>query len=123
MRSLIFFLLLLTGCANYQNAQRPDLSKLETYKVTRVVDGDTFWVDDGSEKGIKIRLLGVDAPELRASRYKEKGAYAEEASEFLEELIVSNIKLFETNIIVTRLYEFLTIFILPAPGYFGKQVG
>lgn len=87
MRSLIFFLLLLTGCANYQNTQRPDLSKLETYKVTRVVDGDTFWVDDGSEKGMKIRLLCVDAPELRASRYKEKGAYAKEAFEFLEELI------------------------------------
>lgn len=87
MRSIIFFLLLLTGCANYQNTQRPDLSKLETYKVMRVVDGDTFWVDDGSEKGMKIRLLCVDAPELRASRYKEKGAYAEEASEFLKELI------------------------------------
>ena len=25
--------------------------------VTKVVDGDTFWADDGSEKGIKIRLI------------------------------------------------------------------
>lgn len=26
--------------------------------VTKVVEGDTFWADDGSEKGIKIRLIG-----------------------------------------------------------------
>src|SRR5690606_7016230 len=89
MRSLIFFLLLLTDCANYHNSQRQYLSKLETYKVTRIVDGHTFWVEDGSEKGMKIRLLCVDAPDLRASSYKEKGPYSEEASEILEELIVN----------------------------------
>jgi len=38
------------------------------YPVSRIVDGDTFWIDDGSEKGIKIRLTGIDAPETRNSR-------------------------------------------------------
>jgi len=43
---------------------RRDSGNLTDYMdVIRIVDGDTFWADDGSEKGIKIRLIGVDAPE------------------------------------------------------------
>lgn len=57
------------------------------YPVTRVVDGDTFWVDDGSEKGIKVRLTGVDAPESRNSRNKVKTAFGDEATEYLTGLI------------------------------------
>ena len=30
--------------------------------IKKFVDGDTFWVDDGSEKGLKIRLIGVNIP-------------------------------------------------------------
>ncbi len=52
--------------------------------VTKVVDGDTFWVDDGSEKGLKIRLIGVDAPESRRTGRKEIGYYGKEAKEFLK---------------------------------------
>lgn len=33
------------------------------YPVKWVSDGDTFWIDDGSENGKKIRLIGIDAPE------------------------------------------------------------
>jgi micrococcal nuclease len=47
------------------------------------VDGDTFWVDDGSEKGIKVRLIGVDAPETRRTNKKEIGYFASESKKFL----------------------------------------
>lgn len=57
------------------------------YTVTRVVDGDTFWIDDGSEKGLKIRLIGVDAPEPRNNGKKLKGYFGTESSEYLERLI------------------------------------
>lgn len=57
------------------------------YTVTRVVDGDTFWVDDGSEKGLKVRLIGVDAPETRNSGRKLKGYFGTESSEYLNSLI------------------------------------
>jgi micrococcal nuclease len=53
------------------------------YKVSKVVDGDTFWVDDGSEKGIKVRLIGVDAPETRRTNKKEIGYFASESKKFL----------------------------------------
>ena len=57
------------------------------YPVTRIVDGDTFWVDDGSEKGLKVRLTGVDAPETRNSRNKVKAAFGDESTRYLTGLI------------------------------------
>jgi micrococcal nuclease len=57
------------------------------YTVTKVVDGDTFWIDDGSEKGLKIRLIGVDAPEPRNNGKKLKGYFGTESSEYLARLI------------------------------------
>jgi len=59
----------------------------EYFPVTRVVDGDTFWVDDGTAKGVKIRLIGVDAPETRKSARKDVGYYGTEAKVYLSELI------------------------------------
>jgi micrococcal nuclease len=57
------------------------------YPVKRVVDGDTFWIDDGSEKGIKVRLIGVDAPESRNTGTKETAYFGKEASGYLTKLI------------------------------------
>jgi len=52
--------------------------------VTKVVDGDTFWVEDGSPKGLKVRMIGIDAPETRKSQNKEVGYYGTEAKAYLE---------------------------------------
>ena len=57
------------------------------YTVTRVVDGDTFWINDGSREGLKIRLIGVDAPEPRNSGKKLKGYFGSESSVYLAQLI------------------------------------
>lgn len=56
-------------------------------KVTKVVDGDTFWVDDGFGKGIKIRFIGVDAPESRNVFKKKKGYYGKEAKTYLSNML------------------------------------
>ncbi len=62
--------------------------------VKSVVDGDTFWLDDGSFKGVKIRLIGVDAPESRKTFRKETGYFGKEAKAFLTDMIEGkNIKL------------------------------
>jgi len=45
--------------------------------VTSVIDGDTFWVDEGTPTELKVRLIGVDAPETRRTRSKEIGFYAQ----------------------------------------------
>jgi len=57
------------------------------FAVTRVVDGDTFWVDDGSEKGLKIRLIGIDAPEPRNTGTRPKGYFGSESTNYLSQLL------------------------------------
>jgi len=55
--------------------------------VTKIVDGDTFWVDNGTEKGLKIRFIGIDAPESRRMFNREIGYYGKEAKLYLTELL------------------------------------
>lgn len=53
--------------------------------VTKVIDGDTFWVDDGIEE-IKVRFIGIDAPEIHNAGGKKKGYFGEEAKEYVTKL-------------------------------------
>lgn len=57
------------------------------YNIKKLVDGDTFWLEDGCE-GVKIRLIGIDAPEPRDmfGTIKEE-PYGKEASAFMEQLV------------------------------------
>jgi micrococcal nuclease len=57
------------------------------YQVRKVVDGDTFWIDNGSQKGLKIRIIGVDAPESRNSGKKETAPFGKESTDYLKKLI------------------------------------
>tara|TARA_R110002020_G_scaffold328591_2_gene544573 strand:+ start:643 stop:852 length:210 start_codon:yes stop_codon:yes gene_type:complete len=36
-----------------------------SYKIHKFVNGDTFWVKMGAGKNEKIRLIGIDTPEVR----------------------------------------------------------
>ncbi|MBP3943886.1 thermonuclease family protein [Sphingobacteriaceae bacterium WQ 2009] len=60
----------------------------QLFKVRRVVDGDTFIIEDGSKKGGRVRLLGVDAPESAKSERKEIQFYGLEAKQYLTKLLV-----------------------------------
>ena len=55
--------------------------------VTRVVDGDTFWADDGTIDGLKIRLIGLDAPETRNTGRKTIGYFGSESKDYLKQLL------------------------------------
>ena len=55
--------------------------------VTRVVDGDTFWADDGTLNGLKVRLIGLDAPETRKSERKDIGYFGKESKDYLKQLL------------------------------------
>mgnify|MGYP002399490569 CR=1 FL=1 len=82
---LLFYLLsVFSAVAQPSKAEKDGYS---WYPVTRIVDGDTFWIDDGSVKGLKIRLIGVDAPEPRNSGKKLKGYFGTESSVYLTQLL------------------------------------
>ena len=44
-------------------------------EVIRVIDGDTIKVKDDNNRKFKIRLLGIDAPELKQIFGKESSRY------------------------------------------------
>jgi micrococcal nuclease len=76
-------LFLIAGTARGQGSQADE----RFYPVKKVVDGDTFWIDDGSLKGIKVRLIGIDAPESHNTGSKDKAPFGREASDFLTGII------------------------------------
>ncbi len=84
----LFATLLLSTLLSYcgSPAHGKDVGK---FIVTKVVDGDTFWIKDGSSRGRKIRLIGIDAPESRRTGRKEIGYFGNAAKVFLTDLIMN----------------------------------
>lgn len=70
------------SCESRSRNKHRTISK-EYLHVVKVVDGDTFWVDNETSTGLKIRLIGVDAPESRKTFKKEVGYYGKEAKNYL----------------------------------------
>jgi micrococcal nuclease len=66
-----------------------DLARYDhrTFPVVRVVDGDTVHLDAPDRGGptTKVRLLGIDAPEMGSSR-TERMYFAEQATAYLKNL-------------------------------------
>lgn len=84
----VILLQLLFICFTVHSCNTPGHKRVnEFYPVVKIVDGDTFWIDDGTEKGRKVRLIGVDAPETRKSSRKEVGHYGAESKAFLAKLL------------------------------------
>jgi endonuclease YncB( thermonuclease family) len=57
------------------------------FKVTRVYDGNTI-VAEGCDIEIKVRLVGIDAPQISYSKFKKGQPYSQKAKKFLAELIL-----------------------------------
>lgn len=87
--SFLIFLLSIFLLYSCETATQPTLviSAPEYLPVKKIVDGDTFWADDGTPKGIKVRLIGIDAPESRKSFKKEVGVYGKESKAYLTKLL------------------------------------
>lgn len=84
--SILAFLLFGQGCTG------PEAK--EGYIIVRkVIDGDTFILDD-TERGTHVRIIGLDAPESRKTRYEDVQPYGAEAKAFLIDLLEGkNVKL------------------------------
>ncbi|WP_197084047.1 thermonuclease family protein [Sphingobacterium sp. Ag1] len=85
--------------------------------VTKVIDGDTFWVNNGSEK-FKVRFIGIDAPETRNSRGKLKGPYAKEAKEYVRQLTENKWVKLEFDVQKKDRYQRLLAYIYLQDGTF-----
>jgi micrococcal nuclease len=107
MQKLLLTILLLSSISlniscNSRSGNRK--SEAELLTVTKIIDGDTFWADNGTEKGIKIRLIGVDAPESRKTFKKEVGYFGKEAKEYLKNLLTDEKVKLEFDVTKTDQY-------------------
>jgi micrococcal nuclease len=85
---IIFITIIVVSILDLSCISRRDRSNSSDYiNVVRVVDGDTFWADDGSVKGLNIRLIGIDAPESRNTGRKKIGYYGQQSKEYLTKLL------------------------------------
>ena len=64
-------------------------SKTSPILVTKVSDGDTFWVTYPSGKEEKIRLIGIDTPEARKTGRTDVEFFGKEASAYAKSLLLN----------------------------------
>ena len=86
--------------------------------VTRVVDGDTFWADDGTIDGLKIRLIGLDAPETRNTGRKEIGYFGTESKDYLKQLLTGKRVRLEFDVVKYDQYHRTLAYVFLEDGTF-----
>ena len=62
----------------------------DIFQVTKTIDGDTFWVLNHTGKRIKVRLIGIDAPETRDVFKKKKHPLGQVAKDYLDNMLKQN---------------------------------
>lgn len=60
------------------------------FLVDKFVDGDTFWVLNKDQRRIKIRLIGIDAPEDRNAFNKRKHPFGAHSKVYLDSVLTRN---------------------------------
>lgn len=79
-----------TGEPEYGKTNKEKIISDSFYAVTKIKDGDTFFVlNPNSAKTEEIRLIGIDAPEIHKTPKEDVQCYGKEASECLSVLIMN----------------------------------
>lgn len=70
-----------SNLTNYKSPIPTYSQPTDVFKVIRIIDGDTIEIEGGK----KVRLIGIDAPEINNG--KEADCYANEAKNYLNNLL------------------------------------
>ncbi len=62
------------------------------------VDRDTFWVKVSPDKDLKVRLIGIDTPEVKWEGLTEEQPGGKEASEYVKNLLKGKKVLLEYDV-------------------------
>ena len=79
-----YLAIIISSICSFSDRESEDYSYIS---VKKVIDGDTFWAMVGAKDSIKIRLIGVDAPESRNTGRKIIGFYGQQSKEYLTKLL------------------------------------
>ncbi|APJ04485.1 thermonuclease family protein [Silvanigrella aquatica] len=77
----VFILQILLMCFQIQAVENP------SYKVINCHDGDTCKLRSTDNLILKIRLIGIDAPEVSNRKNKDNQQYGKESTDYLNNLI------------------------------------
>jgi micrococcal nuclease len=79
---------------------KPVLSQQKTgaLEISKLVDGDTFWVKNEKGQNEKIRLIGINTPEVRRSGRTEVEFYGKEASDYVKKILTGQRVLLEYDV-------------------------
>lgn len=80
---------------SYYKTKIPKIDYSEPYKVTKVLDGDTFEIKV-KNKNVLVRMLGIDTPETLDPR-KPVQCFGKEASDKTKELLLNHSVKLETD--------------------------
>ena len=72
------------------NHKKFELNEQMLYKVVRIVDGDTYVLEDDNGTKEKIRIIGADTPETKHPK-KGKEPFGPEATEFAKKYLSNNV--------------------------------
>lgn len=73
-----------------QNFEDEMYSNPRIFKVDKFVDGDTFWVLNHNNQRVKIRLIGIDAPETKNVFNKKKHPFGAESKRYVDSILTIN---------------------------------
>lgn len=79
-------------------------------EVTKIVDGDTVYIKIGEGKEEKLRLIGLDAPEI-AHEDKKAEHYGVEATDFTDEMLLGETVYLEMDVSETDRFDRLLRYI------------
>jgi len=65
----------------------PPIDETRWYPIMKFVDGDTFWIDDDTPQGVKIRFIGMDTPECRPIFGRPAEPYGKTAAQYVKNRI------------------------------------
>ena len=67
----------------------PSIAFGQQYKVVRVYDGDTVIAIDSHDQKIKVRLVGIDAPERSRKKRQPGQPFSTKATKYLASLVLN----------------------------------
>ena len=91
----------------------PALEKMQAAEVKEVIDGDTFVLDSGE----KVRLIGIDSPEV-AGPYTKEEFYGEQASAYAKSVLIGTTVYLDKDVSETDQYGRLLRYVYLADGTF-----
>lgn len=68
---LISGLVLFASCSNTDDRRNVEPKSADTWTIDRVIDGDTVSATDQSRDSYKVRLVGIDTPEVGECGFDE----------------------------------------------------